>query len=94
MVIVAACIAANLPFVNQRLLAAGPALASHKSLWLRLLELVVLYFVVGTFALLLEQRAGDGVELPALGGNLPGTLFVTLAFPGFVYRYLVRHRGA
>ena len=45
MVIVAACIAANLPFVNQRLLAAGPALASHKSLWLRLLELVVLVCV-------------------------------------------------
>lgn len=94
MVIVAACIAANLPFVNQRLLAAGPALALQKSLWLRLLELVVLYFVVGAFALLLEKRAGQiapqGWEFYAI----TGTLFVTLAFPGFVYRYLVRHRGA
>ena len=93
MVIVAACIAANLPFINQRLLAAGPVLKTHKALWMRLLEMVVLYFLVGGFALLLENRAGQiapqGWEFYAI----TGTLFVTLAFPGFVYRYLVRRRG-
>ena len=72
MVIVAACIAANLPFVNQRLLAAGPALASHKSLWLRLLELVVLYFVVGLLPCCwnsvpgkLPPKAGSSTPSPA-----------------------------
>ena len=43
-------------------------------------------------ALLLEKRAGQiapqGWEFYAI----TGTLFITLAFPGFVYRYLVRRR--
>ena len=91
--IVAACIAANLPFFNHRILAVGPVLQPRKNLWLRLLELVLLYFLVGALALLLEKRAGQiapqGWEFYAV----TGTLFVTLAFPGFVYRYLVRRRG-
>ena len=53
----------------------------------------MLYFVVGGLALLLEKRAGQiapqGWEFYAI----TGTLFVVLAFPGFIYRYLVRRRG-
>ena len=45
---------------------------------------------VGGIALLLERRAGQiapqGWEFYAV----TGTLFLTLAFPGFVYRYLLR----
>lgn len=92
LVILAACVAANLPFANQRVLAVGPALAPKKLL-VRLLELVALYFLVGALALLLEKRAGQiapqGWEFYAI----TGALFITLAFPGFVYRYLVRRRG-
>ncbi len=95
LVILAACIAANLPFINQRVLAVGPALAPHKKLLIRLTELVVLYFLVGGLAWFLEnrvsQRAPQGWEFYAITGSL----FITLAFPGFVYRYLVprrRHR--
>jgi hypothetical protein len=84
--------AANLPFFNHRILALGPLLQPRKALLLRLGEMVVLYFVVGALGLLLEKRAGQiapqGWEFYAV----TGTLFVTLAFPGFVYRYLVRHR--
>jgi len=91
-VILAACLAANLPFANQRVLAVGPALAPRKKLLIRLLELVVLYLLVGGLALLLEKRAGQiapqGWEFYAI----TGALFITLAFPGFVYRYLVRRR--
>lgn len=91
LIILAACLGANLPFFNRRLLAVGPQLQA-KSLVVRLAELVVLYFVVGGLALLLEKRAGQiapqGWEFYAV----TGTLFVTLAFPGFVYRYLVRRR--
>ncbi|MBX9836125.1 MAG: DUF2818 family protein [Burkholderiaceae bacterium] len=92
LVIGVACMAANLPFFNHRILALGPLLQPRKALLLRLGEMVVLYFVVGALGLLLEKRAGQiapqGWEFYAV----TGTLFVTLAFPGFVYRYLVRHR--
>jgi len=48
---------------------------------------------VGGVALLLEQRAGriapQGWEFYAI----TGALFITLAFPGFVYRYLYKRHG-
>jgi hypothetical protein len=56
-----------------------------------LIELVALYFVVGGIGLALENHNGQiapqGWEFYAV----TGTMFVTLAFPGFVYRYLM-HR--
>ncbi len=91
--IVAACVAANLPFFNHRVLALGPLLQPRKALIVRLAEMILLYFVVGGLALWLEKRAGQiapqGWEFYAI----TGTLFVVLAFPGFVFRYLVRRRG-
>jgi predicted transporter len=93
LIIVAAFIAANLPFLNHRLMAVGPMVKSKKSLMVRLMELVALYFLVGGMALLLERRAGQiapqGWEFYAV----TGTLFLTLAFPGFVYRYLLHRHG-
>ena len=89
-VILAAFAAANLPFVNERLLGVVP-LGGRKSLAVRLAELVVMYFVVGGLGLLLEHRAGQiapqGWEFYAV----TGALFITLAFPGFIWRYLRRH---
>ena len=93
LVIVAAFIAANLPFINHRWLVLGPVAQSRKPLVGRLAELVLFYFVVGALALLLERRAGQiapqGWEFYAI----TGTLFVTFAFPGFIYRYLLRRHG-
>lgn len=93
LVIVLALVAANLPFVNDRWLLVGASAQGRKPLFARALELLALYFVVGAFALALEKRAGQiapqGWEFYAV----TGALFVTLAFPGFVYRYLMR-RGA
>lgn len=91
-VILTACVAANLPFINQRILAVGPALAPHKKLLVRLAELVVLYFLVGGLAWLLEQRVGQRAPQGWEFYAITGTLFITLAFPGFVYRYLLRLR--
>lgn len=92
LVILAACVAANLPFVNQRILAVGPAFLPHKKLLLRLVELVVLYLLVGGLALLLEKGVGQiapqGWEFYAV----TGAMFIVLAFPGFVFRYLLRRR--
>ncbi len=90
-VILLALAAANLPFLTVRLFGVLP-LKSPKSLALRLLELLVLYALVGGAGLLLEQRAGQiapqGWEFYAVTLSL----FVTLAFPGFVWRYLYKHR--
>lgn len=92
--ILAALVAANLPFLNERWLLAGPAARPRKPLWGRLLELLLLYFLVGGLALALEHRAGQiypqGWEFYAV----TATLFLTLAFPGFVHRYLGQGRRA
>jgi Protein of unknown function (DUF2818) len=91
MVLALALLAANLPFVNQRILVLGPLRAS-KSLAIRLAELVFFYLVVGAIGLALENHAGQiapqGWEFYAI----TGTMFVTLAFPGFVYRYLMHRK--
>jgi hypothetical protein len=83
--------AANFPFVSTRIL--GVLIPpKSKTLGIRLLELLFLYGVVGVLGLLLEKRAGQispqGWEFYAI----TGTLFLTFAFPGFVYRYLFKHR--
>lgn len=92
LVILAAVVAANLPFLTQRLFLLV-RLATKKSLGLRLLELVVYYLLVGAMGLLLERNMGriapQGWEFYAI----TAALFVTLAFPGFVWRYLLKHKG-
>ncbi len=89
-VVLAAVVGANLPFVNSRLLAVLP-LKFPKNLGVRLLELLLFYFIVGGLALLLEQRAGRIAPQNWEFYAITGALFLTLAFPGFVYRYLMKH---
>ena len=89
--ILLALLAANLPFINHRLCVLGPRRQPKVLAW-RLLELVVLYFAVGGIGLALENSAGQiapqGWEFYAV----TGAMFLTLAFPGFVFRYLVHRR--
>ncbi len=91
MLVLLALLAANLPFANQRILLVGPQRSSKPLFW-RLVELVVLYFVVGGIGLAIENHNGQiapqGWEFYAV----TGTMFVTLAFPGFVYRYLMHRK--
>ncbi len=91
LVIFVAVIAANMPFVAQRFLMVFQ-LKAPKTLSIRLLELVIFYFIAGGLGLLLENRTGQiapqGWEFYAI----TGALFITLAFPGFIYRYLLKHR--
>ena len=91
LVIIVALVAANLPFVNQRLLGLLP-MSRPKTLPLRLAELVLLYFMVGGLGLLLEQRAGQIAPQGWAFYAITGALFLTLAFPGFVWRYLLMRR--
>ena len=91
LVVLLALLAANLPFISNRLLAVI-ALKAPKNLATRMAELVFWYLVIGLLGLYLEQRAGQiapqGWEFYAI----TGTLFITFAFPGFTYRYLFKHR--
>jgi hypothetical protein len=89
LVVLAALVAANLPFASPRLMGMF-ALAGGKSLALRLLEVVIFYGLVGVLGAALEQHAGQlspqGWEFFAI----TFALFLTFAFPGFVYRYLLK----
>ena len=91
LVVALALLAANLPFISNRVLLVY-RLKNPKNLAVRLAEMVFWYAVVGGIALLLEQRAGQiapqGWEFYAI----TATLFITFAFPGFVFRYLFKHR--
>jgi hypothetical protein len=58
----------------------------------RLLELFVLYFVVGGLALMLESRIGNVFAQTWEFYAITGCMFVVLAFPGFVLRYLRKRR--
>lgn len=97
-VVLLALAAANLPFANERVFGfmtlkpAQTGQARSKPFLARLLELLVLYFLVGAVAWLLESRIGNvfaqGWEFYAV----TGCLFLVLAFPGFVVRYLRKRR--
>ncbi|MGB7481407.1 MAG: DUF2818 family protein [Burkholderiaceae bacterium] len=95
-VILIAIAGANLPFLNERLFAVFPLGAlgrdGVKPFWLRLIELFVLYALVGVVAYVLEAQIGNvfrqGWEFYAVTGSL----FIVLAYPGFVYRYLRKRR--
>lgn len=89
LVVVLMVVAANLPFLNQRVMLIGPA-KGNKSLLLRLFELLVCYFVVGAVALAVESALGQIYPQRWEFFATTLTLFLTLAFPGFVYRYLLK----
>ncbi|MCY7319526.1 MAG: DUF2818 family protein [Ramlibacter sp.] len=91
LVIVFALFAANLPFFTQRLFGVV-RLRAPKPLALRLAELVAMYFVVGGLGLLLERHAGQIAPQRWEFYAITGTLFITLAFPGFIWRFLWKHR--
>ncbi len=91
-VLIVGLLCANLPFLSEKCLGLI-ALRRPKSFFIRLMELVLLYFLVGAVGLVVEQSIGQrspqGWEFYAI----TGTLFLTFAFPGFTYRYLLRRRS-
>jgi hypothetical protein len=92
LVIGLAFVFANLPFLNNRLMGAVALPSAAKPLWMRLIELLAWYLVVGALGLLIEQHQGQiypqGWEFYAI----TAAMFLTFAFPGFVYRYLLKRR--
>jgi hypothetical protein len=89
LVLVVAIVSANLPYFSERLLLVGPRRAP-KSAWWRLLELLLmagLTFGLGTaLEAHIGRRHAQGWEFYAAAT----CLFITLGFPGFIWRYLRR----
>ena len=89
-----AFIAANLPWLSNRIFFVLAPKSGVKSWQWRLLEWLLLYFVVGFLAI--------GMERATLGNVHPQSwefyavtffLFAVFAFPGFIYRFNLRDRA-
>lgn len=97
LVIVIAFAAANLPFFNDKVFALIPAgwqdKPSGKPLIVRLAEMVVLYFVVGSIGFALEGHIGNRFTQTWEFYAISGCLFLVLGFPGFIVRYLRKRHG-
>lgn len=90
-VLLVAMLAANAPFLNNRLFLLGPSRVRKSLVW-RLAELAVYATLVCLVGRGLEGQLGQ-VSSQRWEFYAVGVLtFLTLAFPGFVWRYL--RRGA
>ncbi|RDU96411.1 DUF2818 family protein [Trinickia dinghuensis] len=91
-IVLLALIGANVPFFNQRLFAVVPIGAVKKSAWLRIAEMIALYFAIGMIGFALEARAGNRFEQGWQFYAITFSMFVVFAFPGFTFQYLVKRR--
>lgn len=92
-VILLAAVAANIPFLNERLFLVIPIGRPVKPFWIRLMELVVLYGVVRGIAYILEARIGNVFSQRWEFYVITACLFLVLAYPGFIVRYLRKRHG-
>ncbi len=88
-----ALLAANLPWASDRVAFIWSPPSGRKSEWIRLLEWLVLFALVGLIGAGLEFRTQG--ELQAQGWEfwvIALSLFAVFALPGFVYRHDLRRR--
>jgi len=96
LLIALALVSANLPFATERVLAVLPwkqgGAPAAKPLWVRLLEILVWYGIVGALAFAAESSLGNRFSQGWEFYAVTFSLYLVLAYPGFVYRYLLRRR--
>ena len=85
-------IVANLPWMSERFMLFISTGENGKSTWMRLLEWLILYFLVGGLSFGLETRVTGGIhsqnwEFYAV----TCCLFLVFALPGFIYRHDLKH---
>lgn len=85
--LLAALIAANLPFLNERLFLLGPKRAPKSVAW-RLLELLVYGTLVALLGRALEAHLSRVSPIRWEFVTVWLCVMLTLSFPGFVWRYL------
>jgi hypothetical protein len=84
-------LAANLPYLSNRILLVGPYLKDKPFAW-RALELCLLAALSLSAGMLFESHVGQRHPQRWEFYAAVLCLFVTLGFPGFVWRYLRRGR--
>ena len=89
LLLVLAFAAANRPFLNERVFGLY-ALKGAKPFLVRVLELIVLYLLIGVVGMTLERMIGNAFTQKWEFFATTFTLFLVMAFPGFVVRYLVK----
>ncbi|MES2354945.1 MAG: DUF2818 family protein [Pseudomonadota bacterium] len=86
--ILVALVAANLPFFTERFFFVIKRPGKTKHFGWQLLELFVLYFLVGGVAYLLESRLSTPHQQKWEFYAITACLFLVFAYPGFVVKYL------
>lgn len=81
---------ANFPFFTESVFGVKRLKSGTKTLFVRLLELVVLYLLVLGIARLIESSQGNAFPQGWQFYATTACLFLVLGFPGFVFRYLRR----
>lgn len=93
LLLVIAIAAANAPWLYSRFLVVISPKGGIKREWMRLLEWLLLYFVVGFIALAMENKVTGATH--SQGWDFYAItffLFMVLAFPGFIWCHLIRHK--
>ncbi len=85
---------ANLPFFTESLFGVLRMKQGTKSIFVRLFELLILYLIVLGIARLIESSIGNAFPQGWQFYATTVCLFLVLAFPGFVLRYLRRRTDA
>ena len=86
--LIIAFLAANLPWITERLFGLIALKSVKKSAWVSLAEWFVLYFLVGLVALGLEKKFTSEIypqDWEFYASTL--CLFLVFALPGFIYRF-------
>ena len=90
--LVVAFIAANLPWISERLFGLIAVKSAKKTAWLCLLEWIILYLLIGTIALGIEKKFTSEIY-PQDWEFYASTfcLFIVFSLPGFIYRFDLKH---
>ena len=90
--LVVAFIAANLPWISERLFGLISLKSDKKSVWMSLLEWFLLYLLIGMVALGIEKKFTSDIY-PQDWEFYATTfcLFIVFALPGFIYRFDLKH---
>ena len=90
--LVVAFIAANLPWISERLFGLITVKSAKKTAWLSLLEWFILYLLIGAIALGIEKKFTSEIY-PQDWEFYVSTfcLFIVFSLPGFIYRFDLKH---
>lgn len=83
--------AANLPFLNDRVLGVFKLTQTVKSAWIVSLELLAMYVLAGLLGFAFESALSNPFALGWSFYAITLCIFLVLGFPGFVYRYLLKN---